>query len=344
MYGYISNNINQKIESYLKNKNILIDVTINEQIKNELVFDKLISDFENLNFIIVDSSSFYSDEIAINCLYKLKSKYLDIRIILISFSKNLLTKAAMIGIYDIIKFDKMTNLDLDLDHLILTPNTLVDIQEYLNPFVISDKKNATIGRNNIMVLSNNKITYQTSTLISLLKTMTSDCHPLLVSVVDSKILSKFSELIISCELTKMPIIKQDNYDILLIDNKVGLEEILRVFVSYDKLYDMIIFDIGYENINLYNHLETYIDFIWIFERNDLYRDFDIIKNLEIEQVKIKKVINSKQIYVHEKFSDIEQLASLNVENLENYFKEFYKMENNKYLKKVFNKINIKKMP
>lgn len=132
-FGYISNNLSTKINNYLNNKAIEIEYKRQKPIdeKNlDLIIDEVIE--KKLTTLLIDSTCFYTEELALEFSYKIKVNQKNTRIILISFTKKLLSEIAMLGIYDIIYYEKNINLNEKLDRLLLHYNSLKDIDEYLN--------------------------------------------------------------------------------------------------------------------------------------------------------------------------------------------------------------------
>ena len=172
MYGYIENNLKKNIEIYLSVKSLEIQYRQEEIIREEDI-DNVIENIKkcDLKVIILESSSFQSDEIAVKFCYEIRSK-IDIRVIFISFNKELLTKIAMLGVYDLIYHNKNIKLEEKMDSLLIRKNKISDIEEYLNLNIIKNKNNESNERfqSTINIISNlDRKVFSTSIFVELLK-------------------------------------------------------------------------------------------------------------------------------------------------------------------------------
>jgi len=148
MYGFISSNLEEKIFSYLKYKSLevkykKVNITKKENLNSMLEQIKK----DNIKILIIDSSNFEDEKVAIDLVYNLKVST-DVRIIFISFEKELLTKLAMIGIYDLIYYNKNINFTSELDDVLIKEKKLSDINHILNLeklyFETEEKEEVTI--------------------------------------------------------------------------------------------------------------------------------------------------------------------------------------------------------
>lgn len=91
--GFVSNNLADQLTRYVNLKSMIINYVYKQpisQINNEYELSKIAK--VNLELLIIDGSTFYDQATALNFCYQLKINDDNLRIIFISFTKELLSK------------------------------------------------------------------------------------------------------------------------------------------------------------------------------------------------------------------------------------------------------------
>lgn len=336
MYGVISNNLKNQIDRYLSNKNINVLYTYTKQVKRYQELD--MNNLENIDTLIVDSSTFYTDKECLESLFYIKKNYSKLRVILISFSNPLLVKAAMIGIYDFIKFEKKINLEYELDSILLNPRTLSDISDILNLNTLIEGKKGTTSTKIIALIGCNEKVFQTTLLIALLSSSTINEKVVLVIFYEEDeeinlFLSNMEEITIDNSFRTN---NEFKFPIIFLNKETEREDILKLILSCSAEYETIYFDINTKSLSKLEGVSEFVTNYWLFERNDIISDKskEVKKVMDnIEHNKITKKINVNDIRIRELERDIEKITVQYIIILKKYFPEFFIEKSEKKVKK-----------
>lgn len=298
MYGYVSNNLKTTINKYFDQKLINISFKHVEPIEE---FENIITKIK-VETLIIDSSCFYDDQVAIDFCYKLKITKPDIRLIVICFNNQLITDIAMLGIYDIINYQKKLDLIAELDQIILTPKNLSDLKQYLNTNIIKNKNSTCKLIGGLGFESN-------SYLSTFLLNFTAIYHPGKVCYVETNnikhsLINYFNAL----DLATTTKIKDEKYkyndcDILFYNNeKWKKDHLLSLILNLKTKYDVVIFDMGaFPLCKQTNDLLDNIDELIIMKSDNIFNNYEaynsVISKMSIPITEIDyKELYDKNIY------------------------------------------------
>ncbi len=339
MFGVVSSNLEQTISDYLVSKNIEVKLNITKPVQKQNI-DEIITRASELETIIIDTTSFYDDQILMEVIFKLKVEYSDLRIILISFSKRQLTDAAILGVYDIIYYKKTTNLFEELDELILNPKTLKDIKEFLNLQIIQTQKQNSSFNNIILSVSFNSHVYATSFWLNYANHFSEEKRICIVEVDSQK--SDLTNLFKPSEKAQvnnlsLPIFNYNNFGIIFSNKTLATEEdILKLILTVSQNYDEVILQLSHNSLEAIEFLLGQSSKIYSFDRVSLYDDLTDIK---------------EKIYAHHNYiSEIQVKTKKEPKHIEEYLtinnhevlETFQSVNKANLLDDVFNKV-IKKM-
>lgn len=301
MYGFISNNLKIQIRRYLESK--LMDVTYQHtEPINEV---NTIVDLIDVDTLIIDSTCFYDDQCVIDFCYKLKIKKPKIRIIIISFNAQLITNIAMLGIYDIINYQKKIDLNKELDEILFNPKTLSDLQMYLNTDIIKNKASNCRIIGGLSYEGNSYLTTFLLNYLSIHKGLkvcyceSSNTKTSLVNYFGAQgyaTISKFHN-------------EKFNYlgnDIIFCDtNKIKKDQVLTLLLNLKNKYDIVVFDLGsmpqnkgneeiilnceeliiLKSNNIFNNYQGYEQYNYLCEKTISYIDYKLLYDKNINDLK-----------------------------------------------------------
>lgn len=320
MYGYVSNNLKTSLNKYFDQKLINISFKHIEPIED---FENIIAKIK-VETLIIDSSCFYDDQVAIDFCYKLKITKPNIRLIVICFNNQLITDIAMLGIYDIINYQKKIDLLSELDQIILTPKNLSDLKQYLNTNIIKNKSSTCklIGG-----LSYEANSYLTTFLLNL----TLIYHPAKICFVETNnIKHSLVHYFNAMDLATTTKIKDEKYkyndcDILFYNNeKWKKDHLLSLILNLKTKYDIVVFDMGsFPLCKQTSDLIDNVDELIILKSENIFNNYITFEE-SIKKVNIPvNEVDYKELYD-------KNLYGLNSQLITNYinanFKE-YKTEN-----------------
>ncbi len=323
MYGYISNNFKLEIEQFLISKNIVITYKLTNSIKKKDV--KIITEKiqkEKIITLIVDASCFSQENIGIELLYELRIACKDIRIIFISFSKRQLTDVALLGIYDIILYNKHTNLLEELDIIFLNKKTLSEIKEFLNIKVIVDKNKKVVFNNIIVSKSYEHHVGATSFWLAYCNLYASNKKICFVEL--NGYGSGLKEYFIGEDYATINSIQEDKFQInnfnIIFGSKCLIDEdmILRLLLELSQTYEEIIIDINKENEELLVIVENYMTKIYTFDKLVQFALTKEKMDIKLSLQKNSKFIQEIKLPSYSSEKDLEQITK-------NYTEEVYKV-------------------
>lgn len=279
MYGYISNNLASKINNYLNLKSMTIGFQCAKPINDKNVTQEIkkIQQSE-ISTLIVDTSCFYNDELALKFLYEIKLNCEDLRIICLSFTKQLLSEIAMIGIYDLVYYNKKILLETEIDELLIRKKKLSDIQEFLSiDTIIKQSRKTEPGKveNKIyLALSLDRKIYKTTTIASILQTTSRDN----ICFVEVNNVNNLSDQLQARGFNNTEDFSGEYYQVnsnTFIFNNLKewtKEQTLNILLHLQGKFDCIIFDFGYsenlKDIKLQEILK-HVDHILVFDTNSM---------------------------------------------------------------------------
>jgi hypothetical protein len=311
-FGYISNNLSNKINNYLNNKAIEIEYKKQKPIdeKNLIATIDEVKKIE-LTTILIDSTCFYTEELALEFCYKLKVNQPNTRIILISFTKKLLSEIAMLGIYDIIYYEKNIDLSEKLDRLLIHYNSLKDIDEYLNLEHI--KSNTDSGISNceiILFVSLDQKNYMSTCAMKYTELVAQESETCYIEgpCNFNKLRNEFNiyDLASTSDLNQDKF-KFKNYD-LIFDDLITWkkEDVLNILLNVKTKYQCAIIDLGcIENLNseIYQEILKYSSKLIVFDTNSSRRQknprYIELKNKILEYDKELLYVNPKSVEINE---------------------------------------------
>ncbi|MGL5021124.1 MAG: hypothetical protein ACRC5R_03805 [Mycoplasmatales bacterium] len=313
--GYISNNLSNKISNYFNTKVINISYKCETPIDVKTV-DKYVVEITNANLdtIIIDSTCFYNEQTALEFCYKVKIENKNIRIIFISFTKQLLSEIAMLGIYDIIYFEKNIKIEEKIDNLLIHTNSLSDISEYLNLDNIKVKtKKQDVGTKEselVVCISLDFKTYQTTTLLELLKNINNNKLTCLIEGPNqiNKLCDYFNayDFATVSDMQKPPY-NYEQKDIIFNDLQTwNKTNVLNLLLNVKSKYELAFVDMGYINDlkgevikEIIKHASEIIFFDTMSIQRQKNHHYQAIK-ASIDLIELPKtIINQKEIHFDE---------------------------------------------
>ncbi len=133
MFGLICNNLTIELENFIiqKGQGLLFK---NDKLLDKDNFIKTIEQILDLKVenLILETTSFNDDSQVLEFIYQFKMSNNSINLIVISLSPNINKQLAILGVYNIIDYKKGIELKKEINQLLIKPNTLADISQYIN--------------------------------------------------------------------------------------------------------------------------------------------------------------------------------------------------------------------
>jgi len=326
-FGYISNNLSSKINNYLNNKAIEIEYKKEKPIDEKNLLDTISEvESEQLTTILIDSTCFYTEELALEFCYKLKVNQRDTRIILISFTKKLLSEVAMLGIYDIIYYEKNIDLCEKLDRLLIHYNSLKDIDEYLNLNHIKSNAESGISTCEIVVFTSlDYKTYMSTCALKYSEIISEKYETCYIEGPNNfnKLRNEFNvyDLASTTDLNQDKF-KYQNFD-LIFDDLITWkkEDVLNILLNVKTKYQYAIIDIGcIENLDpeIYEEIIKYTSKLVVFDTTSKRRiknpRYIELKNNILDQEIELLYINPKSVEINEQ-NDFDKEILIKINNI-----------------------------
>lgn len=333
MYGFISNNLKVQINKYLENKLINVEYKYTTPIKE---IGNIIEEI-NVDILIVDSTCFFEDQLVTEFCYQLKIIKPQIRPIVICFNNLLITEIAMLGIYDIIDFQKKINLSNELDEILLNPKTLSNLQQYLNIDIIKNKNSLCKIYGAISYSSN---CYLSTFVLNYAQYFQDKKICICEFDQDKNGMEHFFKTSNMATITSFNSEKYkfNNCEILF-TNIIEQDQLLTLMLNLKSKFEIVICDIGKINFSeLQKHIINSCDELLIFKSANIFNDYTTYDELISSYNKEIRTIDYKKLY-DSKIIDIESnvIKKYINENLQVDEKEH---EIIKDLKTAFNKIKV----
>jgi len=144
MFGYLSINLENELIKYINEKGLIVTYIENKPI-DENNYERVLNDIlksGRIKTLIIDETIFYDSELIINFLKVIKSKITDLNIIYICFNEQNIRELARFNIYNIIYYPGISNLDYEIDDLLINPKELVDLSNLILAEPKSEKYNS----------------------------------------------------------------------------------------------------------------------------------------------------------------------------------------------------------